>query len=219
MNQDSGALAVIEVPEGPIEKHHEPAQPIPDIEIEDAQVDPRTEDDRLREELLEIIQKKEAEVAVAESNWEELKTEANDAKKVFDKRVAELRNLVRQSKNLHEETPLFNQPAAATPTDSPSPAEPQDAEVEDDSWKIIKLDQALQGVPESLIEKLEQHEPPLRTLGELTAWLNADQGRNQFTDIKGVGRAKADQIEEALAAFWTRWANRGEPTKSTENAV
>ena len=208
MNDSDGALAVMEPPQGGVAEFEPNESPQPEIHIEDAQVDPRTEDDRLREELLEIIQKKESEVAECETIWEGLKARAKTAKDNYDERVIELRNLIRRSKNLHEEAPLFNQPAEAKPAETTS-QEPEDAEVEDDSWKIISLDQALRDVPESVIEKLAENEPPLRTMGELTAWLNADQGRNKLTDVKGIGRAKADQIEEALAAFWGRWAKHG----------
>lgn len=203
-DDNMGSLAVIDPPQGELDTVHEvPNYRVPpDIEIEDAQVDARTEDDRLREEILELIQKKEIEVGFAESNWEEAKAEATEARKVFDKRVEELRNLVRRSKNLHEETPLFNQ--RPTPQEAKS-EEVKEAEVIDETWKQVKLAEALIDVPENVIEKLEQNEPPMRTMGELTAWLNADQGRNRLTDIKGIGRAKEDQIEEALAAFWTRW--------------
>jgi hypothetical protein len=77
----------------------------------------------------------------------------------------------------------------------------------DQDWRDVELVDALGGQPGvtgSLLEKLAEAE--LRTVGQLSDYLNADGGRQRLTDIKGVGAKKAEAIEEALAAFWARRA-------------
>jgi hypothetical protein len=65
----------------------------------------------------------------------------------------------------------------------------------DDSWQsfpVGKLD-----LPPSLVQILTE-DNSIRTVGDISKWT----ARNRLTDLKKVGEAKAEKIEEALGKFW-----------------
>lgn len=72
-------------------------------------------------------------------------------------------------------------------------------ETADESWRLETL--ASLGLPKKLLEKLAENDPPLQTVGDVSDWIDADK---RLTDIKGVGQAKAELIEQALEEFWKR---------------
>ena len=70
-------------------------------------------------------------------------------------------------------------------------------EEDDESWK----DANLGGIfPAGIAKKFEVE--GIRTLGELSTFLNSGKTCN---DIRGIGPAKHTQVEDCLEAFWKKW--------------
>lgn len=133
--------------------------------------------------LLAEIEDAERDCANAELDWQQAKSAAKCAKDEYDDRVLRLRNLIRAARN-DANRPLLN----------PTPAEEQPAASPDDAWQKTPL--ADLGLSPKILEAMEVAR--LRTVGEL-----ADYSRQyMLTDIKGIGPAKAEEIEDALTKFW-----------------
>lgn len=81
----------------------------------------------------------------------------------------------------------------------------------DDSWKAIKLTEALPDLSAAILAKL--HEASIDTMGELQQW-TAD-GKKRITDIKGIGAGAAEKIEEACTAFWASRKPASDPKPET----
>lgn len=82
----------------------------------------------------------------------------------------------------------------------------QQRQAEDESWKAVSIDVLAEGetgVSEALLACLRKRE--IETIGDLAAWT---AGGKQLADIDGIGKAKAERIEDAMEAFWRR--RRGE---------
>jgi hypothetical protein len=77
----------------------------------------------------------------------------------------------------------------------PDPTPPDDG---DDSWRALSIDEL--DIPKSLREKLREAE--ITSVGGIADWTSS--GKN-LTDIRGVGEAKAEKIQDALEKVW---ANR-----------
>lgn len=136
-----------------------------------------------RAKLKELREKQREQMA----RVEELKQETKEAKAVLELTNARIGQAIDEI----DQPDLFDQAAADEP----------------DGWQDVPLSEALAGVPASVIEALA--EANLTTVGELADWIAADGGRHRLTDIKGIGEAKAEQIQQALEAFWVRWREAG----------
>lgn len=90
-----------------------------------------------------------------------------------------------------------------------------------DDWKDVPLADVLKAhVSEKIIEKLTEAE--LTTVGQLAEYT----AKCRLTDIKGIGQAKAEQIEKAMEHFWATRPQKGgeadaphEEQAATEPAV
>lgn len=151
-------------------------------------------------ELREMNAKAAELEAVVQNLQKRLKT----AKSNFEDKQAEIRELIARGPN---QPSLFDnvrpfKPATngaihnGTPTAEASKPAPVE-EVPDESWKEVKLSEIL---PEQIVDKLENFDPPLRTLGDLTDWKKDD--RHRLTDIRGIGPAKADMIDDAVVKYF-----------------
>lgn len=82
----------------------------------------------------------------------------------------------------------------------------QQSLAEDESWKAVSIDALAEGetgVSEALLACLRRRE--IETIGDLAAWTASGK---QLADLDGIGKAKAERIEDAMEAFWRR--RRGE---------
>jgi hypothetical protein len=88
---------------------------------------------------------------------------------------------------------------------------------EDESWKTVPIKEALPGLSQNIIWRMEEAE--LRTLGELSAYTG--DGKHTLTDIPGVGKAKAEMIEKALEWYWQKRKEAGQALQeaTTEEAA
>lgn len=115
--------------------------------------------------------------------YEQSKGETAHLKKVWESKFEEFRNLMNEH---NTPTPLFDA-ATGGPVDD---------------WRIVPLTEALAGLPENILGRLKEME--LETVGQFADWTNADGGKNKLIDIPGIGQAKAEKIENALADFWAK---------------
>lgn len=142
----------------------------------------------------------EDEIRNQDHDIEETRQELKSLKERRAGNLSELRRLVWEKKH-PEAHPLFNGKPSSNGNGKPHTPPMQEVK-DDDSWKAVKLEEALQGLSPSILTKL--HDANLHTMGELQAWTAADGGRHRISDIKGVGAAAAEKIEEASTAFWAR---------------
>lgn len=88
-----------------------------------------------------------------------------------------------------EELPLF--PKGGSVAEGLAPT--------DDSWRKVPLSDL--EISAAILSKLT--DAGIETIGALADYTK--DGRNQVTDIKGLGPAKATAIDEALDTFWAEW--------------
>lgn len=114
-----------------------------------------------------------------------------------------------------EQMPLFDRapsvPGAAEAVASP-PEQPAD------EWRIVAIDGNLD-LPKGLIGKLQ--EADIVTLGELVDAQGGQDGRHKgLRDIKGVGKAAVDKIEDAIEKYFAdnpqRPAAESEPVSNPD---
>ena len=67
----------------------------------------------------------------------------------------------------------------------------------DDAWRGVFLETL--SVEKKLLDALQENEIPIRTLGHLADWTQD----HELTDIKGIGPAAAEKIDQATANFWS----------------
>lgn len=87
------------------------------------------------------------------------------------------------------------QPAAAMKSSEPLPTE----ERQDDSWKSISVSELKL---QKSLETILVEDNSIKTIGDIAEWTRW----KQLTDLKKVGEAKAEKIQEALDRFWTSWS-------------
>ena len=77
----------------------------------------------------------------------------------------------------------------------------------DDAWKSVRLvTLANPPIPDKVLHILYDHEPRVETLGDLAAVATDGFWAKKF---KGIGPAAQTQIDDAVAAYWTRKAKEG----------
>lgn len=126
-------------------------------------------------EHLEAIKDAEKRVADRESEWESAKTEASDAKKRYDAAVLRLRDVI--TSQTQPELP-FGDPEQQAP----------------EPWRAVDIEEL--DIPNPVMIALGEVE--IATIGQLADWT----ATKRLTDIKGIGIAKAEQIERAMENFW-----------------
>lgn len=128
-----------------------------------------------------------------------LKQQAKDAKTAHDRAVVDMLDAATEE----EETPmpLFDrkpEPAKVTAVDANTETAPANPDRPNEEWRALSV--TVLQLPVKLTETLLEQKPrPLETLGDLADFL----ATSWITDLKGVGAAKAKQIEEAWMQFWT----------------
>jgi hypothetical protein len=139
-------------------------------------------------------------IAAVKAQWIDAKELAADYKKRLDGLYEDLAEMAREQLGFG---PLFDS----------TPAEPQsvDAPVDPNAWRSVAIDALLDhGVTAKHVEKL--HDADITTLGKL-ADMSAS-GLSWFKDVKGIGEAAADKIQNAAQAW--HLANMPKPTGEPE---
>lgn len=148
---------------------------------------PASESDQLRARLAYL---EECERTCQETAHRilELKEELKAATEEHKGAVATLRRAVRRGGR--EDRPLFDGVADLEPASDGAEA-----------WRSVSID-ALE-LPPRIATCLLEHKPkPIATIGDLADYTS--QPHNMLTDIKGIGGAAANQIDEALTLYWQR---------------
>lgn len=127
-----------------------------------------------------------------------IKEELKLAKAEAEHADAAIRRLLREEKN-DAERPLLKLAGDASSAD---------VEESDKSWRSISIDEL--GLPAKVCEALRENVPSLATVGDIADW-TGDRDR-QLTDVKGIGAAKATQIDEALERVWKQRAEQSRPS-------
>ena len=135
----------------------------------------KTEAQNEDQELLGAIQRSEDCVRQAESDLDQAKENVKYLNQVFQRSIADLRKLVRCG---IEPSPLFDEPKD----------ENEDPRLE---MTVSKLD-----LPQIIFKLFG--DAKIETISDIAAWTKG----NKLTDIKGIGEAKAEEIEAALERFW-----------------
>jgi hypothetical protein len=154
---------------------------------------------------LREIEEANAEVGRKELDYLTKKKIASEAKKAMESAVQHLRDVI--ARHADDEPNLFT--AAAKPSANgeqsatgPKPAAAPTA-ADDESWKTVPLKTL--GLAAGILKSLEAcADGPITTVGELQKY--QEPLPNGYTrrlgDIKGIGKGKGEQIENALIAFW-----------------
>lgn len=82
--------------------------------------------------------------------------------------------------------------------EAPDATEPVDPD--DDAWRGVTLESL--GIIGKTLEHLEANEPPITTIGAVCDFQAKPYKPNQLLDIKGIGKAAAQKIEDAVAKYW-----------------
>ena len=86
--------------------------------------------------------------------------------------------------------PLFDRPREAIPPEQKPPAA--------EPWREVAVDVLRNhGLSQAIVEHLDEND--FKTIGHLADWTTQD---NALTAIAGIGKAKAEKIEQALESFW-----------------
>lgn len=121
-----------------------------------------------------------------EIQWTALKEQAAVAKKELDLKLTELR---RHAQSRPSYGPLFDGAKDAAPAETP-------ADPVAEAWRDATLEDL--GITGKVAELLAENDPPLTTQGAIGDYTIG----HKLTDIRGIGQAKATQIEDALVAHW-----------------
>lgn len=204
--EEATPIAVIDDPEAGVETELEPVAE-PDAEG----ADEWAKDQELRrydEATRELIDEMEQEVREDEQAWNHAKARAAELKKVYERKVVELRQLIqrrRENRGKPPEKTLFTGVEGEI-VDAEFEYSVPAADPLESLWRDYPLDRwTAFGLSEKQIEKLQA--AGLSTVGELADYSqpNGSGYCKKFTDIKGVGKALAEKIEEANLGFWAEW--------------
>lgn len=160
---------------------------------------PLTDEERRKAAAFDLVGAAEREVAAAAQVLEEAKAAQNAAKKEWDYRSQRLHELIAKHRD-PAPMPLFDKKAPGEIDEDGEPGQPHPGDSAE--WRATRLEHALRGVSEAVIQKLNAAN--LFTMGDLSDWTSADGGRNTLADIKGIGGATLEKIDNALMAFWAR---------------
>lgn len=176
-------------------------------------------------ETLRIINQLEEEVRDDESYWQDLHSNAQSAKKVFEAAEANLRQMIRSRRENREKPPeqtLFTGSKAA-PIELGNNATPATVgQVDENLWQKypICFEQWERfGLTKSDCEKLNSGETrkhgthPMTSLGDVTRFITPDPANPSYArtlkDVKGFGDAAMERWTEAELKFWNHWNNGG----------
>ena len=153
-----------------------------------------------------LIREKARAVRASKAEWKDLDDLTKAAKKRFEAELAELTYL--SNRDPREQLAMPFDDAGAMDGATVTVNQQADASFTDDAWQKTPL--ADLGLSPKILEAMEVAR--LRTVGEL-----ADYSRQyMLTDIKGIGPAKAEEIEDALTKFWAEHPEYTAPVAEEE---
>jgi hypothetical protein len=185
------------------------------------------------DETLDLIDQAERLARETEREWDEKHTEASAAKKKFEKAVEDMRQLVRDRRDGRgkpKSAKLYPDPDHVEPDDEGEDGDLYDdadqhcddsaafpavpAAAEGDGWKSVPLASLniAKGVLKRLAEPVHKQtgkRTPITTLGELAAFNGFPDGPGwevELLKLEGIGKGKADQVREAVGAFFAEQA-------------
>ena len=163
--------------------------------LEDAEV---IEEDEVENIIRKITPEEETELFVR-------RREIRESKSTFEEQNNYAKSLKKKWESLQDDCDkwLDGIDAANNVSLNGFPADTPLAEI-DETWQDVKLaDLVDPAIKPAAIKALEDNNPPITTLGELTDWqaLKADFW---IKDIPNVGAAAAENIADATTGFWER---------------
>jgi len=187
-------------------------------------------------ETLQLVTAMGAVVDSKEKEHLDLKAAAAEAKKVYDGKVIELRQLIKNRESGKSKQPPVRQltidsalPPDARPAANADPgAEPVNFSKAAEDEQRAFFDQLVKkfpisrwkefGLTDADVKKLTEGElksggpHPITTVGDLQSFVNPYPDNPSFTrgyaDIKGLGKVAVDRISDAELAFWAAWNSR-----------
>lgn len=165
---------------------------------------------------LDEILAAEQVVRERESELEEAKQDAKEAKIRHEKAVEKLLSIIRKYRQPAERD-LFDY-ASESQTDgqlvennevAATDVPPNDEE----AWRSVSVDEIFATMPAGVIASLKEKD--LNTLGQLSNWLNSGK---LLTDLDAVGPAKAEKMEACLDSFWQRYNQMADSTTEQADA-
>lgn len=132
-------------------------------------------------ELLAYIKECEHECAEAQLEVDSLASDLKAARHVLEKAIEKLRAAARG-----DDMPLFDRAAGDTPPDP-------------EAWRKVPTSEL--GIAEGTVTIMKEV-ADIETLGGLTDFLG--DGKSDLSNIKGIGEAKAEKIEDELATWWEK---------------
>ena len=180
-HEDAGGVAVIDPPADEAPATEAAADSVPADEY------------RLLLQQRDTLKRLTEHVDEAQAEYDDADAVRKEKKAALEQAQQALIRFARRVTN-PEPMPLFDGANGTAPAEHPAG---------DEGWRDVPLAEALEGVTEKLLAKL-QDGANLRTVGELADWTGADGGRHKLVDLPGIGEAAATKIEEALDKFWER---------------
>jgi hypothetical protein len=184
-------------------------------------------------ETVDLIDQAERLAREAEREWEEKHTDASAAKKKFEKAVEDMRQLVRDRRDMRgkpkpvklypdpdqgegagESDDEFDDADQHCDDSAPYPAVP--AAAEDGSWESVPL--ASLNLAKGVLKRLAEPEhktggklSSITTLGELAKFIGDGFPERVgwyegLFELKGIGEGKAESVRDAVAAFFAEQA-------------
>jgi hypothetical protein len=192
-------------------------------------VAPNVEPSKIDEHLLlQQIQDAQREIDEQEEKIAAMKEDLKDENKELEALQLGLAKLIRQSK-ADQQPNLFNQPPEAGdceeqegPTKDQEPASKLTEAENSELWRQFPLERFTQfGLAKSVIAKLAEASPPILTQGDLADY--SKPGPTGWTkplvDIPGIGKGKAEKIEDAGIKFWAWWGAGGQVEFAKEKGL
>lgn len=178
------------------------------------------------------------EVDQIESEYLASKERTGDLKKSLEGREAELRSMIRDRAEYRGKPPnqtLFTKQETAAKQKEmelanakvASGALPEtDRWFPEDLWKQFPIKRLMDfGLTESDVKKIEAGEVkkgegfPILTMGNLSKFTEVTSGgySRTFKDLKGIGAAGVDRLQDAHEKFWAAWKNGLDEKFALEN--
>ena len=157
--------------------------------------DPTTAANQHDLDRLHEIEEQERRVQKAEDQWKGLQQQTKAAKEAFDYTVDKLRQLIRE----RDGAPLFNGNANET-------------SINHESWRDTEVDDLGEhGLTIPVVAALK--EADLNTLGDIADYTASGK---LLTDIKGIGNAKAEAIENCMTRWFAANPTQRPPSREEE---
>lgn len=200
-HEPAGASAEAQAGETPAAEASAPQEPDTAVAVAEPEPEPIPDPTPAELALAEI---REVTERVTEA-WEKLlkarkaskdaKEAEKDAQSVWEVAVTDQQSTI---KGQSEKYPLFDRAYFQAKNQIAETAKAIAAEKDkpaDESWRKVRLDSL--AIPSSTVKLLAESD--IFTIGDVS---NLQLKGLALTDVRGVGRAKADRIEEAIIKFW-----------------